>query len=139
MVLWPELAGYPETERTCFWKIRRYVVIRPKPSHCMCLPIRTYSGKATSQEGTQAQEHAAVIPIGGHIQFHPEEEHLKRSPIQLKLEDPHLSIDPMSRINFARVYTVEYNLKVRNVGRVISESIKQMEEYFAESLGLGNG
>lgn len=136
MVLWPELAGNPESERTVYWKIRRFVVLRPRPTHCLCLPLGTQRGRGTANLPTQAQEFAPVIPLHGHVQFHPDEQRLLRQPIQIKVEDESLSIDAMSRIDFSKIVTVKYNLKVRNVGRVVVDSIKLMEEYFAESMGL---
>lgn len=110
------------------------MVIRPRSSHCLCLPISTYQGKATANAGITAQDHAAIIPIGSEVQLHPDEQVLKKAPLQIKVEDDKISIDPMSRVNFARVSTLEYNLKVRNVGRVVAESIKVMEQHFTEAL-----
>ena len=78
-----------------------------------------------------------MVPVGSHIKLQPEEEEqLTKSPLYIKTEDPSITIDPASRINFAKVYTVEYNLKVRNLGRIISDSIQLMEEYFAETIKL---
>jgi hypothetical protein len=136
MVLWPELAGNPESERTTYWKIRHFVVMRPRATHCLCLPLGTHRGRGSANQVAQAQEYAPVIPIDGHVQFHPDEQRLVRQPIQIKVEDASLSVDAMSRINFSKVVTVNHNLKVRNVGRIVVDSIKLMEEYFAESMGL---
>lgn len=77
-----------------------------------------------------------MIPLDGHMQLHPDERPLNKSPLHVKVEDASISIDPMSRLNFSKVFTVGYNHKVRNVGRMVVESVKRMEEYFAESLGL---
>jgi hypothetical protein len=108
--------------------------MRPRSSHCLCLPISTYQGKATANTGIAAQDHAAIIPVGSEVRLHPDEQALKKAPLYMKVEDASVSIDPMSRVNFARVSTLEYNLKVRNVGRVVAESIKLMEEHFTEAL-----
>ena len=137
LVLWPEPVGVPDTERMIYWKIRRFVVIRPRNSYCLCLPIRTYQGKATSKAGVSAQEHAAIVPLGGEAQYHPDEQTLKKTPLYVKIEDASLRIDPMSRLNFAKVSTLEYSsMKVRNVGRVDSQSIKLLEQYFSETLQI---
>jgi hypothetical protein len=79
-------------------------------------------------------DHAAVVPVGGEMLLHPIEKALTKPPIVIKIEDASISIDPMSRINFAKVYTVEYNLKVRKIGLVAPDSIKKMEDYFLEVL-----
>jgi hypothetical protein len=45
-------------------------------------------------------------------------------------------VSPASRINFAKPYTIEHNIKVRNVGRVVGESVRQLEHYLAHFLGF---
>jgi hypothetical protein len=67
------------------------------------------------------------------LKLEPEEQGLKKDPLYIKIEDPTITIDPMSRIHFGKVFTVEYNLKVRKIGRVIPDSIRKMEEYFLEA------
>jgi hypothetical protein len=100
------------------------------------LPISTYSGKGTSGLGPIAQEHSAIVVLDGEVQLHPDEKPLVRAPIRVKVEDPRLSIDAMSRVNFSRIMTIEYTHKVHNVGRVVAQCIKQMEEYVFESLSV---
>lgn len=138
MVFWPELAGTPETERTIYWKIRRFVVIRAKSAYCLCLSISTYQGQGTTKAGVAIHDHAPLLPVDGEVLLHPEEEQLTKDPLYIKAEDPSIQIDPMSRINFAKVYTVEYNLKVRKVGRIVSDSVRKMEGYFVEAVKLAN-
>jgi hypothetical protein len=143
MTYWAEPRGYSPAQKEAdtiaakvFTQIARFAVVRTRGTHCLCLRIRTYSGQATTKPGTVVQDHAAVIPVGGEVQLHPHEELLTKSPICVKLEDETLSIDSMARINFTKVYTVEYNLKIRNVGRVFGTSVGIMDEYFAAGLGL---
>lgn len=144
MTLWSEPKGFSEAERAAigaaeqtFVEPARFVVVKPKSTHCICLRISTYSGQATAKPGVAASEHAAVLPLGGSFQPHPRgESQMTKDPIFIKLENPDVSIDPMSRINFGKPYTVEYNIKVRKLGRVYGESVAKMDEYFAESLGL---
>ncbi|KAF2122710.1 hypothetical protein BDV96DRAFT_656362, partial [Lophiotrema nucula] len=135
MVLWPKMSSIPDAERAIHLKIRRFVCIRPRTTSCLCLPIHTYRGQATTKRGVSEEEHAPVVPLGGHVQLHPNEK-LSNKPLYIKVEDPNLTIDPMSRLNFGSVSTVEHNLKVRNVGRLVAESVKQLEEYFVESMKL---
>ncbi|CAO2655104.1 Nn.00g101680.m01.CDS01 [Neocucurbitaria sp. VM-36] len=141
MVPWPEPGGAFVKDQSgppVLVKIRRFVVIRAKASFCLCLPISTYQGQATTKPGVGVQDHAAVVLEGCEAQYHPNETELRKSPMFIKVENQTTGpIDPMSRINFAKVYTVEYNVKVRNVGRFISDSIWRMDEYFKESFGAG--
>jgi hypothetical protein len=143
MTLWAEPRGYSQADKETdamvgqpFTQIARFAVVRTRGTHCLCLRIRTYSGQATTKPGTVAQDHAAVFSVGGEVQLHPGEELLTKTPICVKIEDASLSLDPMSRMNFTKVYTVEYNLKIRNVGRVYGDSVGIMDDYFAAGLGL---
>ncbi|KAF2181248.1 hypothetical protein K469DRAFT_589579 [Zopfia rhizophila CBS 207.26] len=134
MVLWPEPDGSPNPQGSVYLKVRRFVVVRARSTFCLCIPISTYQGQATTKANVAAQDHAPVVPIGGVAQLHPEEHRLTKSPLYIKVEDPSISIDLMSRINFAKIYTLEYNIRVRNVGRISSTSIKTLEEYFVDSV-----
>ncbi|CAN9175411.1 unnamed protein product [Alternaria alternata] len=138
MVPWPELSGdlvKGQTGPPVMVKIRRLVVVRPKATFCLCLPIHTYSGQATSKAGIAAQDHAPVVPEGGEAIYHKNEAKLTKSPMYIKVENPSTgSVSPMSRLNFGKVYTVEYNVKVRPIGRLIPDSLWRMEEYFMECL-----
>lgn len=102
----------------------------------MCLPITTYKGQGTSKAGVNADDHAALVEKDHEVRFHAQEFRLKRAPIFAKVEDMSMSIHPMSRINFSKVYTIEYNLPVRTVGRVLPSSIEALENYFRESMGV---
>jgi hypothetical protein len=135
MVPWPEPGGDFVKEASgpqIILKIRRFVVIRPKATFCLCLPINTYEGQATTKPGVSAQDHAAVVPEGESPRYHANETELQKSAIHIKIENQSTGpVDHMARINFAKVYTVEYNVKVCNVGRIIPDSIWRMDEYFA--------
>lgn len=134
MVYWPELAGSPESERTVYWKFRRFVVIRPRSTYCLCLPMNTYQRKGTTKAGLAIDDCAPVLPVDGDLKLHLEEQDLRKEPLYIKVEDPSMSIDPTSRLNFGKVFTVEYNVKVRKIGRVIPDSIRKMEEYFVQAV-----
>lgn len=140
MVPWPEPGGDSLRDHwgpRVFVKIRRFVVIRPRATFCLCLPIHTYQGQATTKPGLSIQDHAAVIEEGQEMIAHEEEEDLTKEPLSIKIENPDVgSVDPMSRINFGKVYTVEYNVKVRNIGRIIPSSIHKMDQYFSECFRL---
>ena len=132
MTHWVEPAGSSEgapTPSMPFEKLRRFVVIRSKPAHCLCLPVHTYGRQATSKPGIVVDEHAAIVPLGRSMQLHAKEKPLSKQPLYITLEDHNIDIDHTSRIDFARIYTFEYNRPIRNIGRVSTESIGLLEEY----------
>ncbi|KAF2867744.1 hypothetical protein BDV95DRAFT_502078, partial [Massariosphaeria phaeospora] len=138
MMLWTEPTASSGSERTIYYKIRRFVVIRQKSTHCLCLPINTYSGQGITKRGIYVQDHAAVVSAGGEGQLIEREQELTKSSLYIKTEDPSISIDSASLIKFGKVYTVEYNLKVKNIGRILPASISHLESYVVDTLKLSS-
>jgi hypothetical protein len=139
MVPWAETGGETSlstNELSVLYKIRRFVVIRPRNTYCICLPINTFQGQGTTKSTLNVQDHAAVVQVGARMIPHPQEQQLQKQPISVIIEEPGVTIDPMSRVNFAKTYSIEYNVKVRNIGRLNAESVKLMEQYFVEGLRL---
>ncbi|CAN9461435.1 unnamed protein product [Alternaria alternata] len=141
MVPWPEPGGDYVKDRVgppVVVKIRRFVVIRPKNTFCLCLPIQTYGGQATTKPGVNPQDHAAVVAENDQVKYLPNEAELAKMPLYIKVENASTGpIDPASRINFAKIYTVEYNVKVWKIGRIVTDSVWRMEQYFTECSKIG--
>lgn len=112
-----------------------FAVVKPHPAFAVCLRISTYSGQATTNLGANVRDHVAVVPLGAMLTTRPQNEHMEKDLIEVKVENQGISIDPTSRINFAKPYTVEHNVKILNVGRVVGASVGLLDRYFAESLG----
>jgi hypothetical protein len=53
-----------------------------------------------------------------------------KSPIAVSAASPEQKLHYMSRINFGKVYSVEWNVKVMNVGRVNRDSMIKFEGYW---------
>jgi hypothetical protein len=133
MTPWAEPRGFSEE---VFTEKAQFAVVKPHAEFSVCLRISTYSGQATTKTGIAVRDHAAVVSLGGAFVPHPKGEHMEKESIVVKVENQNITIDPMSRINCAKPYTVEHNLKILNIGRVVGESVGLLDKYFAESLGL---
>jgi len=59
---------------------------------------------------------------------------MEKTPLPIVIEDPKEKIDPKALVNFGRVYTVEYNVKVLKVGRVHENFVKLLDKYFSDSM-----
>ncbi|KAJ4301748.1 hypothetical protein N0V90_003841 [Kalmusia sp. IMI 367209] len=119
-------------------KTRMFVVIRQKTQHCLCLPIYTYSQQATSKTGVKPEDHAPLIKANTEVEYHPDEQRDKlRKALHIILEDTTMQWSPLSRINLAKIQSVEYNLKVRKVGRISPDCLADLETLFREAIGLG--
>ncbi|KAL5379271.1 hypothetical protein DPSP01_008545 [Paraphaeosphaeria sporulosa] len=118
-------------------KTRMFVVIRQRAQHCLCLPIYTYSQQGTSKAGVKPEDHAPLIKENTELILHPEEQGSKlQRPIVLILEDTTLQWSPLSRINISKVQSVEYNLKVKTVGRISPDCLSDLETMFRDAIGL---
>ena len=54
----------------------------------------------------------------------PGEERLSKRPIRIVSYSPREHLDECSRLNYAKIYTVEYNLRVCFVGTIHDKSVK---------------
>lgn len=64
----------------------------------------------------------------------PEETDMNKKPIAVDKASPEQKLDEMSRINFSRVHTVIWNVKVMDVGTVSRESIPSLVAYWKQAL-----
>lgn len=119
----------------------RFVVVEQKPRHSICLRISTYGGQATTKYGATAADHAAIVAAGTPSWLYEQYTHgenLTRQPIEVKVEtsDPAHAISPKARVNFTKPYTVEHNIYIQNIGRVVGQdSLQRLKEYYAEGTG----
>jgi hypothetical protein len=61
---------------------------------------------------------------------------MNKKPIAVDKASADQKLDAMSRINFARVHTVNWNVKVMNVGMVTRESMPSLVSYWKQVCGL---
>ncbi|KAG4420845.1 hypothetical protein IFR04_006027 [Cadophora malorum] len=121
-VMWSEPVGSGGTaitgaEQKGFQKVRRFVVIDTRNGHSICLPILTYGGKATLKKGAHPEDHAAVYSSSGGATILSKEK-MKKKSVKIDVRLPSDKLDPLSRLNYAKVYTVEHNVKVNFIGQV---------------------
>jgi hypothetical protein len=53
----------------------------------------------------------------------PGEETLQNKPIRMDPKTLRDQLDPLSRLNYAKIYTVEYNVKVSFIGKIHPKSV----------------
>jgi hypothetical protein len=63
-------------------------------------------------------------------------ENLTKAGIRVEMFSPEEKLDPLSRINYAKVYTVEYNVKVFFIGRVHRDHQHRFLADYKNSMGL---
>jgi ankyrin repeat protein len=153
-VLWSEPAGsgnhgepgkdmwtvaYGERVHT---KVRRFVVVRPGTRSCVCLAISTHAGMGLSHPGVEAQEHA-IIYTGREIPSLQAHELLATGEmptflpaIRVDPDIPSQQLDPTSRIDFGKAYTIRHDVKVKPFGVVNRISMAALKDSFLGSMSL---
>jgi hypothetical protein len=88
-------------------------------------PILTYGGQGTLKHGVHPEDHALIYTQQKNHKGPPSllkhEYPLTKKPIRVEPISPSHKLDPASRLNYAKLYTVEHNVKVFFVGWVAKE------------------
>ena len=116
-----------------FSHIRRMVVVQERYGYCICVPINTYNYQGVAKSGLNSEEkerHAVIHAADYEPYTRPEEQGtMTKLPIAVTMNEGQ-KLDCMSRINFGKPFSVEWNVKVMNVGRIAEESRPAFESYW---------
>ncbi|KAF2498253.1 hypothetical protein BU16DRAFT_288110 [Lophium mytilinum] len=105
-------------------------------------PIQTYSKRGVSALKTRS--HHAIMYTGDDGPPDPLPQELPRTPSELPMgypirviaTEPWGKLDPLSRVNFRKVYTVEDNVKVYDFGIVARESMEKFLHQYNSAWGI---
>lgn len=123
-------------------KVRRFVVVRNGTRSCVCLSISTHAGRGISQAGLNPREHAVVYtgrdvpPLLPHELSPSGETPALLPPIRVDPDAPSERLDPTSRIDFGKVYTIRHDVKVKPLGVVNRISTAVLEENYLRTMSL---
>ncbi|MCJ1329212.1 hypothetical protein MMC10_005890 [Thelotrema lepadinum] len=142
---WIEIAG-PTTKdventttvrycQTAYTDIRRFVVLRKKEDCCICVPIHTFSGRGGGKRSTNRQDYALVFDAGRDETWDRERLSRKEIPMVVERDDVDISY-PQARIQFSKLYTVEFYTMVQQLGYVHKEALEVLEQAFLDSIPL---
>ena len=81
----------------------------------------TYGYQGTNKPGVKAEYHA-MIYTGREIPSPLPGEQLVKRAVRMEPSSPEEILDPKSRVNYAKVYTIEHNIRVRFVGKIHDDS-----------------
>lgn len=95
-------------------------------------PITTYSSRGAGKRGVDQRAHA-IIYTGSHP---PEklatERDMNKSAIRVVPARADEKLDPKSRVNMGKIYTVEWNTKVKEIGQVEKDSLVKLLAYWKQ-------
>ena len=101
-------------------------------------PINTYNGQGVTKHGVSDEDkraHSIVYMTDTRPSCLPEEKRdLTKKPIAVEKASDDQKLDIMSRLNFKKIYTIEHNVKVMNVGKVTKDSLPILLKYWKQSL-----
>ena len=81
----------------------------------------TYSGQGVKKKGVHARHHTVIYTEKPVFAKGEKEKGLKKKPIKVIPSSPRHRLDNFSRLNYAKTYTVEYNVKVCKYSRLVSQ------------------
>lgn len=101
-------------------------------------PILTYERRGCTKKGVKANKHGIVYPSTGRAVSLPHEPQLGFRPVRLKLDNHAEKLAKESRINYAKLTTIEHNVRVLFIGRIVREDFnvvtRAVEECWAAKL-----
>jgi hypothetical protein len=144
-----EMSGYKDSITVvrfgahAFSQIRRFVVVAERQGFCYACPISTYSGRGTLKRGCNPAEHAVIHVSGTQPMIFRGENGMNVEPIAIEPAEPGVVLEPASRVRLGKVYPIEWNVKVKNIGKVISQDMSKLvygsKTMNPEMLGDENG
>jgi hypothetical protein len=82
-------------------------------------PILTYGNQGVLKRGVHPEDHAVVYSSRKCPPLDEREKGLMtKHPIRIEVTKDSHKLDPLSRLNYAKLYTVEHNVKVLFIGKV---------------------
>jgi hypothetical protein len=105
---------------------RRFVVVRQKREFCYACPIFTYSNRATLKRGVRPEEHGIAYSDGQEPRFLYGEKGIKKPSIAVVMAQGEPNLNKASRIYYGIHHPIQYNVKVKDVGQVLSHHVPDL-------------
>lgn len=101
-------------------------------------PILTYTRRGSDKPGIKPEHHAIIYMESKRHNRNPRnppkaskgERHLPNTPVCVEPMAAGQKLDPESRLNYAKVYTVEHNLQVFFIGKIHKDSVKVFKDTY---------
>jgi hypothetical protein len=95
--------------------------------HCTCVPVLTYSGKACTKSGAKPKHHGIIHQSSKSPHLVKGEDKLGFKPVAMAMDIPGEKIAKESRVNYAKLVTIEHNVKVFFIGRIIERDFPTVQ------------
>lgn len=114
--------------------IRRMVVFSTTGQKSLCFPISTYGNRGVAKPNVDPDTHAIVYPRGTSPIREANEPRMIKEPLEVAVESYDETLNPMSRLDFGKIHTVEHNVKVLPIGRITSKSMTRFMQYTRDEM-----
>ena len=117
-------------------KVRRFLIVSEKnKGHSICIPILTYGNQGVLKRGVHPEDHAVVYSSKSEGPYVLEREKglMTKHPIRVEVIKETHKLDPLSRLNYAKLYTVEHNVKVLFIGKVAKNYERDVRYSYMET------
>lgn len=98
--------------------------------------ISTYGDRATAKNLVEQSEHSIIYTGDSAPHKLPEEKKLTKDPIRV-VPVGEQQLEERSRVNFAKSYPIEHNVKVLEVGRVAKTHLRTLTAYWQNETEKG--
>jgi hypothetical protein len=101
--------------------------------------ISTYGGRGTLKQGCTPSEHAVVYLTGTQptLLDGEWERGMTKDPIEIEPTSATETMGPTSRLRFGKIHSIEWNVKVREIGVVSRKHMSKLLAYYQEEDGKG--
>ncbi|KAK3636180.1 hypothetical protein LTR56_014343 [Elasticomyces elasticus] len=113
-----------------FTKMRLFVVVDASERSCTALAITSYNGQGVDKAGVNASDHC-MVHTGRTVPTAPEAfgNMMQPNPIWVD-QDSIDKLDPMSRLDLRKPYTLPHTLKVKPFGKVNKASMVHLQTQY---------
>lgn len=124
-----------------FSHIRRFVVVKTKAKrrYCLAVPINSYGNQGLAKVGMRMEEkqaHTVIYARGTKPTRLVGEVELDKEPIEVEMA-ANETLTPASRIHFGKLQTIEWNVRVKDVGLVRrQDAMRRLINYFKQEHGF---
>ncbi|KAH6644151.1 hypothetical protein C7974DRAFT_407853 [Boeremia exigua] len=127
--------------QSVYSQIRRFVVVRVnRDRHFVyALAISTYGGRGAMKNGCDPSEHTIVHLNNVEPYWLPGEVNrgMTKDPISIEPVEQNEEMDPRSRLRCGKIYSIEWNVKLRDIGMVSSHDKTKLMRYYKEGQEKG--
>ncbi|CZT13512.1 hypothetical protein WAI453_012463 [Rhynchosporium graminicola] len=109
--------------------IRRFLVVETDGRSCTCLPVISNGGKEYKKRDINLSHHGLIYSSR---ETPPRVDGITKQPLRLTLSPGADELPNPLYIHYGRVYTVETNVKVRDIGTLDDESKTLLKGYYRE-------